>query len=78
MVDRCICCGEVIPEGRQVCPKCEGKTDRKRIFDVNCITCRRFFECNGKSHKDQLCVNYEERKGEDGRETNVCKDNHRQ
>lgn len=23
MEDRCICCGEVIPEGRQVCPVCE-------------------------------------------------------
>ena len=22
--DRCVCCGEIIPEGRQVCPKCEG------------------------------------------------------
>lgn len=20
---RCVCCGEIIPEGRQVCPKCE-------------------------------------------------------
>ena len=23
MEDRCVCCGEIIPEGRQVCPKCE-------------------------------------------------------
>ena len=22
--NRCVCCGEIIPEGRQVCPKCEG------------------------------------------------------
>lgn len=22
-VDRCICCDEIIPEGRQVCPSCE-------------------------------------------------------
>lgn len=21
--NRCVCCGEVIPEGRQVCPDCE-------------------------------------------------------
>lgn len=21
--NRCICCGEIIPEGRQVCPRCE-------------------------------------------------------
>lgn len=22
-IETCICCGETIPEGRQVCPKCE-------------------------------------------------------
>lgn len=21
--DRCVCCGEYVPEGRQVCPNCE-------------------------------------------------------
>lgn len=26
MVDRCICCGDIIPEGRQVCPACEDHT----------------------------------------------------
>ena len=23
MEDRCVCCGEIIPEGKQVCPMCE-------------------------------------------------------
>lgn len=23
--ERCVCCGEIIPEGRQVCPNCENK-----------------------------------------------------
>lgn len=23
--ETCVCCGDVIPEGRQVCPRCEGK-----------------------------------------------------
>ena len=23
MPERCACCGEIIPEGRQVCPNCE-------------------------------------------------------
>lgn len=27
--NRCVVCGEIIPEGRQVCPLCEKKTDRK-------------------------------------------------
>ena len=26
--DRCVCCGEIIPEGRQVCPQCEGGTEK--------------------------------------------------
>lgn len=25
--DRCVCCGDVIPEGRQVCSGCEGGVD---------------------------------------------------
>ena len=24
-VNRCVCCGAIIPEGRQVCPICEGE-----------------------------------------------------
>lgn len=28
MENRCICCGEVIPEGRQVCPTCENDPRR--------------------------------------------------
>lgn len=26
--DRCICCGEIIPEGRMICPQCEGGTEK--------------------------------------------------
>ena len=36
MENRCVCCGEIIPEGRQICLQCEGliliekpKTKRK-------------------------------------------------
>ena len=36
MEDRCLICGAVIPEGRQVCPTCErgdtGKRDRERVI----------------------------------------------
>ncbi len=27
--DRCVCCGEIIPEGRQVCPSCERKANER-------------------------------------------------
>ena len=30
MEDRCICCGGVIPEGRQVCHDCENKPIEKK------------------------------------------------
>lgn len=71
--DRCISCGEVIPEGRQVCLKCESATEQKRIFGRECISCNRFFDCNGKEYEGQLCVMYEERKSEDGKQEDVFK-----
>ena len=36
MEDRCLICGAVIPEGRQICPVCEkygsSKQDRERVI----------------------------------------------
>ena len=28
MDNRCVCCGEIIPEGRMICPNCERGTKR--------------------------------------------------
>ena len=30
--NRCVCCGEIIPEGRMVCPACEGKISQQPAF----------------------------------------------
>ena len=30
MVDTCICCGAIIPEGRMVCPNCEAEAGIER------------------------------------------------
>lgn len=30
--DRCVCCGEVIPEGSHVCQKCQGCTEQPAKF----------------------------------------------
>ena len=30
MDNKCVCCGAVIPEGRQVCPSCENKRTRPK------------------------------------------------
>lgn len=32
MTDKCVICGEIIPEGRQVCPNCEGEGLVGRVF----------------------------------------------
>jgi len=30
--ETCVCCGEVIPEGRQVCPDCEWKARQRKDY----------------------------------------------
>ena len=32
--ERCVSCGEIIPEGRQVCPNCERKAKKKQIEEM--------------------------------------------
>ena len=32
MEERCVCCGEIIPECRQVCPTCEDKIGQQPSF----------------------------------------------
>ena len=44
MVDRCVICGAVIPEGRQVCPDCE--SGRYCNTRGGCLICDRLF-CGG-------------------------------
>ena len=35
MVDTCICCGDIVPEGQMVCPACEmDKCDRYHVREV--------------------------------------------
>ena len=31
--ERCVCCGEIIQEGRMVCPNCEEGSNGKRLID---------------------------------------------
>ena len=42
MDNRCVCCGAIIPEGRQVCPKCEKGNQMKQIISkdgvIVCVT----------------------------------------
>ena len=38
MAERCVCCGEIIPEGQQVCPSCK-KGERKMAELKPCPFC---------------------------------------
>ena len=42
--DRCVCCGEIVPEGRQICPQCERSGHKiynidNKLEDFNNVTC---------------------------------------
>lgn len=62
--DRCICCGDIVPEGRMVCPGCEKKAEKKpdlaeelvRLWEqgkiVELIRCR---ECRWHSKEEGVC-----------------------
>lgn len=30
--NRCVCCGDIIPEGRQVCPKCQDTPQETKVL----------------------------------------------
>ena len=39
MEDRCVMCGEIIPEGRQICPLCEqGKTHKTNADHIRTMS----------------------------------------
>jgi hypothetical protein len=42
MEDRCVCCGEIIPEGLQVCFACEVDVDENISFSkAECFKCKK-------------------------------------
>ena len=50
---------------------CTDEGGRKSVCEVlkkdrECIHCEKFFDCPGKPEKVKLCVNFVERKDEDG------------
>ena len=47
----CVMCGEIVPEGLQVCPKCSAKADVKEVYSRKiCIVCGK-----ATSDEDILC-----------------------
>lgn len=46
MENRCVCCGEIIPEGRMVCPLCQEKpNERLEVGDtIKCATSKEIID----------------------------------
>ena len=42
MDNTCICCGAIIPEGRQICPQCEDDLANYKPKGAKTITIKRF------------------------------------
>lgn len=37
MEDRCVCCGDIVPEGRMICRKCENKDAILKELESACL-----------------------------------------
>jgi hypothetical protein len=71
MAERCVCCGEIIPEGRQVCPNCENAPLREKLVElvhdgeqqcskISCKGCEHFVQlakCKAYIIADHLIAN---------------------
>lgn len=66
MLDRCVCCGAIIPEGRQVCPNCEAMAEYKMadlcwvgVRGFRAIGTGKFFRAgNGRMKEEMTGVEY--------------------
>lgn len=54
--DRCVCCGDIIPEGRQVCPNCEVKYDPREFFSAEQSDKVRRCLALGRALSEGLCA----------------------
>ncbi len=55
MEERCIACGDIIPEGRQVCPKCESIEEKlANIYPT--YPCHR---CSRKKKRTCRCLKWQ-------------------
>lgn len=49
-VDRCVCCGEIVPEGRQVCLMCEATSTK-----CKCVICGNVFYRKRPNNNQTTC-----------------------
>lgn len=69
MVDRCVCCGEIVPEGRQVCPSCERKANCPMTleniakYNIKDSFVKKFCSYGCSPICDELLIQHMERRG---------------
>lgn len=59
--DRCVCCGDIIPEGRQVCPQCNAMECAIEALKEHiaaekiphCQDCKNFVNCETYSYCEE-------------------------
>ena len=52
--DRCICCGEIIPEGRHICQSCADRIGKAKDIVVHCEEC--YYRISGIEDDQVKCV----------------------
>ena len=57
MENRCVCCGSIIPEGRQICRECEGSELTKESFGETVFLTREEAEKALKEMKIRKTIN---------------------
>lgn len=69
MENRCVCCGEIIPEGRMVCPLCQEKASgRLEVGDtIKCSTSEEMVDLMKELAKEGIDTDFlYEKDGEHG------------
>lgn len=64
MDNTCVMCGEIIPEGRQVCPICEAKTNAKywdRVSKIQARQTEKGINTYGQILEDNTAMSIKER-----------------
>ena len=60
MEDRCVCCGKIIPEGRQVCWHCENEVRCTKKLSIGQELHERCENKNNRTKSEKIEVNQDE------------------
>lgn len=55
MIDTCVCCGDVVPEGRQVCVRCENGRSNNGVICPECGSLLEVMDLSWWNTCDGIC-----------------------